>query len=473
MPQPPNLLFVFADQMRGMDMACAGNPGVLTPSLDRLAAEGTHFSRAYANCPVCTPSRGTILTGRYPLSHRAVANDLPLPEDERTIAEVLRQAGYRTGYVGKWHLDGVPRDRFTPPGPRRQGFDFWAAWNCSHAYFDAKVFRDSPQPVPLAGYEPVGHTDLALEFLGRDDPRPFCLFVSWGPPHAPYHQVPQRYKGLYRPERLTIRPNVRDEPPDGLRPPSQDFDPRVLADYYAHITALDEQLGRLLAATDELGLTENTLVVFASDHGDMLWSQGSVKKEQPWEESVRIPLLVRWPGRVPAGHCSQALASTVDLAPTLLGLMGVEPLSSMEGADLSETVLGRQGPRQEAVLLVEPVILDQGFAQGVREWRGLRTPRYTYARWVDGEPWLLYDNEADPLQGRNLVGSSDHAALLQRLDRQLDQRLAAIGDRCEPWDETIRSLGLEAAWNRRERTMHPESPRLVGCEATATERRRR
>ena len=168
-----------------MDVRCAGNTDVISPNTDRLAAEGIRFTHAYANTPACTPSRAIILTGKYSLSNGTVANDLPLRESEITIGNVLKDAGYRTGYIGKWHLDGIPRDKFTPPGERRQGFDFWAVWNCSHAYYGAKYFRDDPTPIKIDGYEPVAQTDLALEFLDADDDRPFCLFLSWGPPHAP------------------------------------------------------------------------------------------------------------------------------------------------------------------------------------------------------------------------------------------------------------------------------------------------
>jgi len=458
----PNLLFVFADQMRGMDMGCAGNVEVKTPTLDRLAGEGAMFRQAFANCPVCTPSRATILTGCYPLTHRAVANDVPLPADQTTIANVLREAGYRTGYVGKWHLDGVPRDRFTPPGERRQGFDFWAAWNCAHAYLSGRAYRDGPEPIDLVGYEPVGHTDLALEFLRQQDARPFCLFVSWGTPHAPYRDAPEECLSRYDPAAVTLRANYRDEPPDGFRKLEQPLSPReALAGYYAHITALDEQLGRLLAELERQGSADETIVVFTSDHGDMLWSHGMVKKEQPWAESIRIPLLIRWSGRVAAGRVSDELVSTADFAPTLLRLLGLDVPDSMEGADLSDVVLSDAAAGPESVWLLEPIIVDQGAAQGIRQWRGVRTKRHTYARWYDGAGWLLYDNEADPYQMTNLIDSPDHAGLRAEMERLVDDWLAKTGDPCGSWDETIRQLGLQELWHRREHYMHPDAPRLL------------
>ncbi|MFW6162997.1 MAG: sulfatase-like hydrolase/transferase, partial [Planctomycetota bacterium] len=330
------------------------------------------------------------------------------------------------------------------------------------AYFRGRLFRDDPdEPLALDGYEPVGQTDLALDFIARNDGRPWCLFLSWGPPHAPYDQVPDRFKTLYDEKALTQRPNVRAEPPEPFHPLGRGLNARALADYYAHITALDGQLGRLLDALDASGQAEDTLVVFTSDHGDMLWSHGLQKKEQPFEEAIRIPLLLRWPGRIPAGHRPEALGSIVDLAPTLLSLMGLEAPETVEGADLSAIVLGGEAAGPESVFLCEPIILDQGFHQGIGEWRGVRTARYTYARWIDGSPWVLYDNQADPYQMTNLADLPDHAAVRQDLDAELSRWLARTGDRCEGWQDTVRTLGLVETWNERERFMHPQAPRLV------------
>jgi len=459
----PNLLFVFADQMRGMDMACAGNPDVQTPTMDRLAREGTMFSRAYANCPVCTPSRASLLTGLYPLTCRTMANDLPLPPEFPGIGTLSRDAGYRTGYVGKWHLDGVPRDRFTPPGPRRHGFDYWAVWNCAHDYFHGRYFLDTDEPLAIEGYEPVGQTDLTIEFIERQEEgsAPFCLFLSWGPPHNPYRQVPEEYRTLYDPDEIALRPNFREVEP-GRPTLGPEADPRrALADYYAHITALDEQLGRLLDTLDRRGLAEDTIVVFTSDHGDMLWSQGMLRKQQPWEESISIPFLVRWPGHVPAGRCCGALLSVADMTPSLLPMMGLEPAPGMEGADFSPLLLGGDEPACDSVFLLDAVTMDEAHAQGLREWRGLRTRTHTYARFADGEPWVLYDNEADPYQMANLAHDPAAASLRDALEARLQQWLDRTDDQCLPWDEVICRHGLVDLWNARERELHPNDPRLL------------
>lgn len=195
----PNLLLVFADQMRGMAMGCAGNADVKTPVMDRLAAEGVRLTNCIASVPVCGPNRACLLTGSYPTTHRVLANDLALPTSTETLGTLAKAHGYRTGYVGKWHLDGVPRGKFTPPGPRRFGFDFWAVYNCTHDYLHPKFYRDTPDLLEPKGYEPEVQTDLGLEFLeaqkGADSP--FCLVLSWGPPHDPYDAVPEPYRRLY------------------------------------------------------------------------------------------------------------------------------------------------------------------------------------------------------------------------------------------------------------------------------------
>ena len=457
----PNLLFVFADQMRGMDMACAGNPQVRTPAMDSLAAGGARFAHAYANCPVCTPSRGQMLTGRFPLACRTIANDLPLPVDLTGIGHLTKAAGYRTGYVGKWHLDGVPRSVFTPPGPRRHGFDFWAVWNCAHDYFNGRVFRDAPQPIALEGYEPAGQTDLALEFLRQPDDRPFCLFLSWGPPHNPYDQVPQQYLDMYQPQAIELRPNVQPTDPSHRDLSRGQGAQTGIAQYYAQISALDDQLDRLLDALDHMGLADDTIVVFTSDHGDMLWSQGKHRKQQPWEESIQIPFLVRWPGRVPAGRCCDTMLSVADMAPSLLSLMGVANTAEMQGADLSAAMLGEDGGGPSSVFIMDVVTMDEAFAQGLREWRGVRTSRHTYARFADGEGWVLYDNEADPFQLDNLIGRPEAAPTQAALERELQTWLDRCHDDCAPWDEQIRRLGLVDLWNARERELHPRNPRLL------------
>lgn len=447
-----NVLLVLADQWRGTDQGWRGNTEVLTPHLDALAANGVRVPNAYANSPVCGPSRGSLLTGRLPHEHGVVANDLPLRADVPTVAEVLVAEGYRTGWIGKWHLDGLPRDGWVAPG-RRRGFEFWASTNCSHEYMDGHYWTgdDEPERRAFQGYEPVAQTDLALDFLSADGDRPFFLVVSYGPPHDPYPDVPEEYLERYGGTRLTPRANATATPADVER----------LLEYYAAITAVDTQLGRIVAGLDELGVLDDTLVVVSSDHGDMLGSHGRRAKQVPYEESVSVPLVLHWPAGLGARVADDGLIGLVDLPTTVLGLVGAPPLTGAYGRDLSGAL--RDGGRmRDVVLLGNFVSFDEGFRQGVPEWRGLRDRRVTYARQVDGTPWLYFDNAEDPWQLRNLVESPDRAADVRAADERLDVLLREVGDDCLPARVTLEQLDLVELWNARERELHGQAARLLG-----------
>ncbi len=442
----PNILFVLVDQMRSTAMGCAGVEGVHTPHLDRLAGEGTRFVNAVSNTPACTPARACLLTGKHTLHHRLINNDLQLGHDHRTLAHCLTDAGYRCGYIGKWHVDGVNRGAYIPPGPRRQGFDdFWAGTECNHNYFAGYYYDDATrQPVWFDGYEPDGQTDLAVRYLRqraaeRSDASadPFCLFVSYSPPHCPYEQVPQEHLDRYPPESIELLPNARDArvQSGGSRgrlartddAPQAAHDARkreLIAGYYAHVTALDACVGRLLGALEEGGLTEDTLVVFTSDHGDMLFSHNRGWKVKPWRESVGIPLLMRWGGGIPCGRTTRGPISLVDLAPTLLDLAGVPVPPEMDGRALGAFVRGDESARAESVWINFPAVPAYW---GIPPWRGVVTERHTYVATPDG-PWLLHDDVTDPFQMDNLAHRVEHREIERNLDLLLHDWLRRTDD---------------------------------------------
>lgn len=456
----PNLLYLFGDEHRGQAVGYA-NTEVRSPVLDALAAEGIAFDNAIANTPVCTPMRGCLLTGQWPLRHGAVSNDLPVRTGPETpsIARALAGAGYRRGYAGKWHLGGWPRDRFTPPGPRRLGFDdLWVSWECHHQYMRPKYqLNDDPTPILLHDrYEPEVQTDIALAWLGdhldTHAGEPFCLFVSYGPPHGPYRPIPPGTEGLYDPAALTLRPNC----------PESAKERQDLADYYAHVTALDSQIGRLVSFLRGRGALEDTLVVYSSDHGTMLGSHGHHNKQQPWEESINVPLVMRPPrGMVTdasRGSRSDLLIGVLDYAPTLLGLLGVPVPRAMEGRDLSGLICGDGGERPTSVYIGELICCDQALGEGIVPWRGVRTERYTYARDVNG-PWVLYDNQADPYQRRNLVDDAAAAPVRAALEAELRRWMDRLDDPLVPAGVLLDRLGLTQEWIAREDHFHPAGHR--------------
>ena len=440
---PMNVLFLFPDQMRAQAMGCMGNPDVKTPNLDRLASEGVLFRNHFANSPVCCPARAIILTGTYAHTNGMIANDLRLREAETSIAELFAEAGYRTGFVGKWHLDGGPRQPgWVPPGARRQGFEFWAANEVSHAHFDTHYFRDDPEPIPIKSFEAEAWTDIGIEFLRQtqQDARPFFLTVQMGPPHDPYI-APDEYMALYDPDAITLRPNFDGDTSDRELEPNPYVETpgrKEIAAYYAMVTAVDDQVGRILGELDELGLRDNTIVIVSSDHGDMLGSHGARLKRKPWEESIRVPGIVRHPG-APAGRETDALFSHVDIAPTLLSLCGLPVPPEMQGASLAPVVLGEaeSGPSAAYFQIFGPFL-----AGGVeRGWRGLRTDRFMYARTKEA-PWVLYDLEADPYELKNLVGVPEAGPTLAELDAELTRWMERTGDSWDfDWTAPIEDAG--------------------------------
>ncbi len=414
----PNIVFVFADQMRAQDVAnFTGDSQVRTPNLDRLATQGTTFTHAVSSCPVCTPYRASLLTGRYPLTNGMVLNDVRLPVTERSVAHCLNDAGYRTGYVGKWHLDGSRRGGFTPPGPRRQGFDdYWAVANCTHNYMKSFYFEDDPEPIHIDGYDADHFTDLSIDFVNDDSEDPFCLFLSWGPPHDPYRLMPEDYI-IYDPDEIQLRDNATKANREHL------------AGYYSHITALDRCFGRIMDALDQKGVAEDTILVFTSDHGDMLGSQGLIHKQKPWDESIMVPFVIRYPGTVPAGQSTDALINTPDLMPTLLSLSGLPTPTTVDGIDFAPATRGEEWDEPGSAFICNPCPFGEPFP----EWRGVRTKTHTYVETVD-EPWLLYDNVADPFQQTDLQGHADHADVQGELKADLQDWLKRLDDDFAPSD---------------------------------------
>lgn len=425
-PRRPNILYVLTDQWRASALGYTGDPNVKTPVIDALAAQSIDFRTAVSVCPVCTPYRAALLTGRYPTSTGMFLNDLHLPDGEVCLAESLKAAGYTTGYIGKWHLDGHGRAAFVPPA-RRQGFDYWKGAECDHNYPRSHYYEgDSPEKKIWEGYDAYAQTDDARRFLSDHaaDDRPFFLMVSYGTPHFPHGTAPDEFKARIPPESIRFPPNV----------PAEKIDEKLRREaqgYYAHCMALDRCVERLLASLRENGLERDTILVFTSDHGEMMGSQGcpACQKQVPWDESILVPFLLRYPALHGAqGRVVRTPIVTPDILPTLLSLAGVPVPPSVEGEDLSAILRGG-GPEDRAVLFMNVAPFDN-FSKG-REYRGVRTARHTYVRAIDG-PWLLYDNQADPHQMRNLVDDPAAAELKKDLEGKLKAALKRAGDDFKP-----------------------------------------
>jgi arylsulfatase A-like enzyme len=430
--KPPNLLFVFGDQWRAQAFGYKGDTNVQTPRIDRFAAESLSMANTVSNVPICCPWRASMLSGQYPLTHGIIVNDQMIKSNPVGFGTALKDAGYHTGYIGKWHIDGQGRRAFVPP-ERRLGFEFWRGFECTHEYNDSNYYADTPEMLHWEGYDAIDQTKMAcghLQERAKTD-QPFALFISWGPPHDPYDSAPEKYRKMYDPAKIQLRPNV----PAAAHRHAQE----MLAGYYAHCTALDDCFGTLLDELARLGLDDNTIVVFTSDHGDMLGSHGHKNKQHPYDESVHVPFLLRWPaapGMKP--RTETALFSTPDIMPTLLGLCGAAIPATVEGVDFSPMLRGEcrvdAGPAYLALYRPHHQLRYSDFG---RDYRGIRTERHTYVRDHKG-PWLLFDNHEDPYQFRNLVGYPSAQALLAELDTLLDHVLARRGDDFETGEELCR-----------------------------------
>ena len=432
----PNLVFIFADQWRAQATGYAGNTDVLTPNLDKLAEESINFSNAVSGCPVCSPYRASLMTGRYPLTHGVFLNDVLLNTDAVSIAQAYNRAGYDTAYIGKWHLDGNKRSAFISRD-RRQGFRFWKALGCTHNYNNSMYYGDENIKLRWEGYDAIAQTHEANRYIGEHaGEKPFALFLSWGPPHAPYHTAPQKYRDMFNHEGLALRSNV----PQDLRDKAR----KTLAGYYAHIAVLDGCVAEVLRTLEELGLEDNTLFAFTSDHGDMLFSRGQQKKQRPWDESILVPFLLRYPAVLgKKGRTIEVPINTPDIMPTLLGLSGIEIPGTVEGTDFSEVLTGAEKPGDDAALISCPSPFGQWKrVNGGREYRGVRTRRYTYVRDLNG-PWLLYDNERDPYQLDNLCNKPEHRKLQDKLESILTRKLEQTNDEFLPGAEYIKKWGYE------------------------------
>ncbi len=424
-PRRPNLVIIYPDQMRADAMSCAGAARLKTPHIDRLAIEGARFENAFVSFPLCSPFRASLFTGKYAHAHGVCANHFPIPLGQDFLPQILRDAGYRTGYIGKWHLDGGAKPGFVPPGERRLGFEHFVGFNRGHFYFDSIYFRDTDQPYHCDRYEPDFQTDHLIEFMEscvQDDPsRPFFAMVCFGPPHGPI-QSPLSFRDLYRPEETAPRANT----PEELLPRAREF----LAGYYGMMADVDYNVGRILNWLDRRGLADDTIVVLLSDHGDMAGEHGRWGKKCAYDASMRVPLLIRYPGRIkPMRAITHLVDASVDVMPTLLELCGLSPPDAVQGFSFLSLLDGDPTPTRTKAYF-EICKQSEGPERFPTPQRGVRTLDWLYVRTPD-EPLLLFDLRNDPLEQNNLVNAPRYADVQDHLDRRL---AAHMLDTDDDWD---------------------------------------
>lgn len=434
--RPPNFLFVLTDDQRFDALGCAGNPIIRTPSMDSLAARGMRFANSFVTTSVCSASRATFLTGRY-----GSANGVPglgggLRPGERTFVPYLKKAGYRTGFTGKWHL--------APPTPEEAGFEASAWFVSNGAHYDRKVTGGGQVRV-APGFIEQYLADQAIAFLesAARGPAPFFFHLCTQLPHMNermdweprpetlrlYENAPFRMPANWRDD-LSGKPVYLKEGRHRQQAESYGYDSEAgirkhLARYYGAITDLDREMGRVFAALDRLGLRENTYVFLAGDNGWFLGEHGFTSKVLPYEESIRVPLIVAGPG-VRAGVCRD-LVLNADLAPTVLELAGAATPPNLHGRSLRAQLQSR-GVKWRSSFLYEALEPTLGSWPLV----AIRGERWKYIRTFDARDRdrlvfeELYDLKAGPGELRNLAGAPEHAATRARLEKELNQLRRSI-----------------------------------------------
>ncbi len=413
---------------------------VITPNLDCFAVEGLSLTQCRSNFPVCSPYRAMLMSGRYPRANTVISNinsrpDRPfdLRDDQICLTDVLAASHYHVGYIGKWHLTRPVEpylvqanesgqwawNEWTPPH-RRHGIHEWYGYNTydrhlKPLYWDNDAPRDGYHFVDQWSTE--HETDKAIDFMRRHQQstsdQPFALFVSYNPPHPPFDQVPEKYRDWYRdatPRELLTRENVCHDSDDPIYAQAA----KSVTNYFAAVTGVDEQFGRLMQAIASMGLAENTLLVFTADHGEMMGSHQRMSKNTWHEESVRVPMIMRMPGRLKAGGQDDLFISTPDIPATLLGLL-----------DLHDAVPDQWQGIDYAPALCDPASMQrpefQAYFDPYGQLAGLFDQQYTAViTQDDGHQQHLYDRLDDPYQLNNLAVSEPKrmAEVQQWIDAQ-------------------------------------------------------
>ncbi len=457
MSRKPHILILMTDQQRGDCLGCAGHPVLRTPNMDRIAAEGVRFASAVTTCPVSMPARASFVSGLYCHNHGMWGNAGQLPAGDETFFHHLQRAGYATGYIGKSHFyehRGGEHLRDHEDYMHARGIDSvhettgpWATVTVGSYLTDHwgpgkwQAFRDDYERrrgTPWATWaSPLSEADFPDSYVGRravefvegfDGRKPFCLFVGFGGPHEPF-DAPGKYATMYHPAGCPAP--IPPEPAEDLPPAAaahvgtrqrflrgaQEIPPEAVAaaraNYYGKISLIDHWVGGVLEALGGRGWLEDTLIVFWSDHGEMAGDHGRFFKSCFYESAVRVPLVLRWPGRLPAGAVRPHLGQTVDVFDTLLEAAGCPPSSRSLGRSLLPAAGDPAAPLREAAF--SEIRLDRHGGRGTM----VRTDRHKYAVNESGEPLMLFDLAADPAEQHNLAGETAHAGLRAELDRRV------------------------------------------------------
>ncbi len=438
----PNVLIIHTDEHNFRTLGCyrkllskeqayvwGKGVAVETPHIDRIAAEGVTCTGFYATTPVCSPSRSSFVSGRYPQNTPVVKNDIPMNDDIVTFAEILRRNGYATGYAGKWHLDGTGKPQWAPK--RQFGFaDNRYMFNRGHW----KKLEDTPDGPRVAakgkkgrpGYGVDGAdgksfttdflTQKVIDFITANKTQPFCYMVSLPDPHGP-NSVRAPYDTMYSDLPFQL-PKTATKPDTNLpswakKAGAAKMKTDLMAKYFGMVKCIDDNVGKLLKTLDTLGLAENTIVVFTADHGDLCFEHARHNKGVPLETSAKIPFVMRAPGKIQPGTVSREAMGCVDFMPTILTLTGHKCPTSVEGRDCSRLLTSEKAPAGW-----KDIAFFRGTGDANDNWFGAVTQRYKLIYAAKDKPWL-YDLKNDPDELVNFYHDPGCADVVRNLSQAL------------------------------------------------------
>ncbi len=447
--RPPNIVFILVDDLRWDDFGAAGHPFVKTPNIDRIGNEGARFRNAFITDPLCSPSRASFLTGQYPHTHGITDNVNRSAASHQliTFPFLLRQSGYTTAFIGKWHMGN--------DDSRRPGFDRWVSFKGQGSYLDPEI-NDDGKDVKPDGYITDLLTGYAVEFIKRRHDKPFMVYLAHKAIHPEVMQhddgsvnlahaekfIPaQRHRNLFSGEKIPRRPSA-GRPPTGKRalertigdlPPlganTATSDEAVLGRLRS-LMAVEEGVGEILKALKETGQLDNTVIVFTSDNGYFYGEHGlSVERRLAYEESIRMPLLIRYPKAIKGGVVRDEFALNIDLAPTLLELAGVSSSIRMEGRSLVPLLKGTKTDWRKSFLVeyysdkVFPRVHQMGY-------KAVRNERWKYIHYFELEGMdELYDLKADPYEIKNIIRQPGASKIVEEMKQEMDRLLTSSIDK--------------------------------------------
>jgi arylsulfatase A-like enzyme len=423
----PNFLFIYTDDQRWDAMSCVQKeqgdkgrfPWFVTPNMDRLAREGVRFRNAFVVNSLCAPSRSCFLTGQYSHLNGVANNHTPMPVENATHATLLRKSGYVTGYFGKWHHDAQRE---------RPGFDVVASFVGQGKYVDCPMIVNGALK-PTQGWVDDVTTDYAIQFIRENKDKPFDMVVGFKSPHGP-RTPPQRAAGRFTGETARAVPNLGvaapylDPAAKRPAPAGGRFGEGAL-NYFRCTSAADDCIGRLLATLDELKLAENTVVVFASDNGFYFGEHSLADKRSAYDESMRIPLIVRFPKGAPAGKVMDEMVLNIDLAPTILDYAGVEIPAAMQGQSWRPLLEAKQATPWRRAFFYE-YFFEKGFP-GIPTVTAVRTETAKLIRYPGHDEWTeLFDLQKDPFELKNLIKEESARQLRDAMEAEYAKQAKAV-----------------------------------------------